>query len=74
MLLFCRYPASLQDLEEGTFRAHRSITVEDVEGFANHLPTEEVELKKEEDIVYKRGVLTHASGVMEVKLMPKVCS
>ena len=51
---------------------HRKITSHDVESYASHLPAEEVELKKEEDIVYKKGVLTKASGTVSVKLMRKV--
>ena len=51
---------------------HRKITSGDVESYASHMPTQEVELEKEEDIVYKKGVLTKASGKVSVKLMQKV--
>ena len=52
---------------------HREISSSQVESFASHVPTEEVELEKEEDIVFKQGVLTHASGSTSVKLLRKVC-
>ena len=51
---------------------HRKITSNDVEDYASHIPPEEVELNKEEDITYQNGVLTSASGVTSCKLMPKV--
>ena len=51
---------------------HRRITSNDVKGYASHIPGEEVELDKEEDIVYKKGVLTHASGTTSSKLMTEV--
>ena len=51
---------------------HRKITSDDVEGYASHLPKEEVNLNKEEDIVYKGGVLTQAKGKAVFKLMTQV--
>ena len=51
---------------------HRKITSDDVEGYASHMPTEEVELVKDEDLVFKKGMLTQASGMTSVKLMPQV--
>ena len=51
---------------------HRKITSDDVEGYASHMPTEEVKLVKDEDIVFKKGMLTQASGMTSVKLMPQV--
>ena len=51
---------------------HRTVTSNDVKGYASHIPGEEVELDKEEDLVYKKGVLTHASGTTSCKLMTKV--
>ena len=51
---------------------HRKITSDDVEGYASHIPKDEVKLAKNEDLVFKRGLLTQASGTSSVKLMPKV--
>ena len=51
---------------------HRKITSGDVEGYATHMPTEEVELVKDEDLVFKKGLLTKASGTTSAKLMPQV--
>ena len=62
----------MQDVENGVLRMHRTISSDDVEGYASHLPPDEVQMTKEEDIVYKKGVLTHASGSTSVKLVAKV--
>ena len=51
---------------------HRKITSEDVEGYASHVPGKEVDMEKDEDLVYKKGVLTHASGTVSCKLMTQV--
>ena len=69
----CSYEASAQDVENGILRMHRNIMSAHVQSFAPHVPTEEVELEKEEDIIFKKGVLTHASGSTSVKLLRKVC-
>ena len=66
------YSASAQDVANGIQRMRRTITSDDVEGYAHHMPKEEVGLKKVEDLEYRRGVLTHASGTTNCKLMPKV--
>ena len=67
-----RYEASAQDVENGVLRMHRTVNSEDVETYASHLPGAEVQLSKEDDIVYKKGVLSHASGKTSVKLLGKV--
>ena len=69
----CSYTASLQEMKEGTLRMHRKVTSVDVEDYASHVPKDEVELDKEEDIEYQKGILTRASGTVETKLMRKVC-
>ena len=51
---------------------HRSVKSEDVEDYASHMPGDVVALDREEDIEYRRGVLTHSAGVSTVKLMPQV--
>ena len=51
---------------------HRRITSEDVEDYSSHIPGDMVALDKEEDIEYKKGVLTHSEGVMTTKMMPQV--
>ena len=71
---YLRYEASAQDVENGVLRMHRTISSDDVEGYASHLPKDEVKLQKDEDIVYSKGVLTSASGTTFCKLMPKVLS
>ena len=70
--LYCRYEASVEDVENGVLRMHRTISSNDVGGYASHLPPDEVQMTKEEDIVYKKGVLSHASGSTSVKLVAKV--
>ena len=60
-------------MENGVLRMHRTIDSENVEGYASHLPPGEVDMTKEEDIVYKNGVLSHASGSTSVKLLEEVC-
>ena len=72
MYNLCSYEASAQDIQDGVLRMHRKVTSNDVKGYASHIPGEEVELDKEEDIVYKKGVLTHASGTTSCKLMTEV--
>ena len=59
-------------MKNGILQMHRTITSNDVEGYASHLPPDEVQMTKDEDIVYKKGVLTHASGSTSVKLVAKV--
>ena len=66
------YDASAQDEEEGTVRMHRSVTSEDVEDYSSHIPGDVVALDREEDIEYKKGVLTHSEGVTTTKMMPQV--
>ena len=51
---------------------HRSVKSEDVEDYASHIPGDVVALDREEDIEYRRGVLTHSAGISTVKLMPQV--
>ena len=51
---------------------HRRVTSQDVEDYASHIPGDVVALDREEDIVYKKGVLTHSEGVSTVKMMPEV--
>ena len=72
MYNLCSYEASVQDIQDGVLRMHRTVKSNDVKGYASHIPGEEVELDKEEDLVYKKGVLTHASGTTSCKLMTKV--
>ena len=68
----CSYTASLQDIEEGTLRMHRKVTSKGVKNYASHIPGDEVEMTRDEDIEYKQGILTHCDGTMTVKLMRKV--
>ena len=67
-----RYEASAQDREDGVQRMHRSVKSKDVEDYASHMPGDVVALDREEDIEYRRGFLTHSSGISKVKLMPQV--
>ena len=67
------YDASAQDIQNGVLRMHRTVTSNDVKDYASHIPGDEVELDKQEDMVYKKGVgLTHASGTTSCKMMTKV--
>ena len=51
---------------------HRKVTSSDVGDYATHVPGDTVALDREEDIEYRRGVLTHAAGVTTAKMMPVV--
>ena len=51
---------------------HRRVTSQDVEDYSSHMPGDVVALDREEDIVYKKGVLTHSEGVSTIKMMPEV--
>ena len=51
---------------------HRKVTSEDVEDYSSHVPGDVVALDREEDIEYKKGVMTHSSGVSTIKMMPEV--
>ena len=51
---------------------HRQVTSANVEDYSSHIPGDDIALDREEDIVYKKGVLTHSEGVSTVKLMPQV--
>ena len=53
---------------------HRRVTSEDVEDYSSHIPKNLVTLDQEEDIVYRKGVLTHSEGVSTVKMMQQVKS
>ena len=57
---------------DGIMRMHRRITSEDVEDYSSHIPGDVVALDREEDIVYKRGVMTHSEGVSTVKVLQEV--
>ena len=70
--MYCRYEASVQDITDGILRMHRLVNTEDVEAFTSHMPTREVEMKKEEDIVYKKGILSHAREETSIKLLGRV--
>ena len=58
--------------QQGEVRMHRRITTAAVEDFAVHTPQDEVDVVREEDIVYTRGVLTHAAGVTTTKILLQV--
>ena len=72
LYIYCRYEDSAQDKMEGVVKMHRRVTSEDVEDYSSHIPGDDVALDREEDIVYKEGVLTHSEGVSTVKMMPQV--
>ena len=50
----------------------RTISSQTVIGFAQHIPNEEVELVKVENLEFKDKVLTGASGKVSCKLMTEV--
>ena len=64
------YEVDAQDKAEGVLKMHRRVTSKDVEDYASHIPGDVVASDKEEDIVYKKGVLTHSAGVSTIKMMP----
>ena len=51
---------------------HRKVTSDDVEDYSTHIPGDVVALDREEDIEYRRGVMTHSKGVITVKMMAQV--
>ena len=53
-------------------KMHRKVTSDDVEDYSSHVPGDVVALDREEDIEYKKGVMTHSSGVSTIKMMPEV--
>ena len=57
---------------DGIMRMHRRVKSRDVEDYSSHIPGDVVALDREEDIVYKRGVLTHSEGVSTVKVLQQV--
>jgi hypothetical protein len=65
------YEDSAQDKMDGVIKMHRRVTSEDVKDYASHIPGGDVALDREEDIVYRKGVLTHSEGVSTVKMMPQ---
>ena len=67
-----RYDASAQDIAEGTGVIHRTVTSEDVEDYSTHVPGDVVNLIKQDDMKYRKRVLTSASGTTTVKILPKV--
>ena len=71
---YFRYVASEKNESEkdGEVKMHRRVTSEDVEDYSSHIPRDVVALDQEEDIVYRKGVLTHSEGVSTVKMMPQV--
>ena len=70
---WCRYSASAQDKANGIVKMHRKVTSDNVQDFSTHIPKDDVAVNKDEDIVYRRGVLTHSAGVTTAKIMPVVC-
>ena len=53
-------------------KMHRRVTSDDVEDYSSHIPRDVITLDQEEDIVYKKGVLTHSEGFSTVKMMQQV--
>ena len=71
-IILYRYQGSVQDEMDGIMRMHRRVKSEDVEDYSSHIPGDVVALDQEDDIVYKRGVLTHSEGVSTVKVLQQV--
>ena len=51
---------------------HRKVSSADVEDYATHIPGDTVALDREDDIEYRKGVLTHSKGLTKAKMMPVV--
>ena len=71
---YFRYEDSAQDKMDGVMKMHRQVTSKDVENYSSHIPKNLVALEQEEDIVYRKGVLTHSGGFSNVKMMQEVCN
>ena len=65
------YDATVED-DDGTLKMHRKVTSPGVKDYASHVPGDNIALSKEDDIEYKRGVLTHSKGTTKTKLVPQV--
>ena len=65
------YDATIED-EDGTLKMHRKVSSASVKDYASHIPGDNVAMSKQEDIEYKRGVLTHSKGITKTKLVPQV--
>lgn len=48
---------------------HRKIKSSDVDSFTDHFADDEVQMEKDEDMVYKKGVLMGPTGTVSCKLM-----
>ena len=70
--MYHRYEDNAQDETDGEMKMHRRVTSEDVEDYSSHIPRDVITLDQEEDIVYRKGVLTHSEGVSTVKMMQQV--
>ena len=51
---------------------HRKVTSSDVQDYASHVAGDKISLTKDEDIEYKKGVLTHSQGVTTTKILSQV--
>ena len=60
-------------MAQGTVTMHRTIDTAHVEDYSTHIPSDVATLDKEEDLVFNQGVLTSATGVTTVKMLPEVC-
>ena len=70
---YCMYVYSYAVTErQGVVMMHRKVTTAAVEDFAIHTPRDEIDVLREEDIVYTQGVLTHAAGVTTTRILLQV--
>ena len=51
---------------------HRKVTSSGVQDYASHVAGDKIVLTKDEDIEYKKGVLTHSSGFTQTNILSQV--
>ncbi len=49
---------------------HRNFATEDIVEYPSQFPRDDVELKKDEYLTYRSGILEHTTGSVNVKVMP----
>ena len=63
------FPFSYETKEDMTF-VHRTFDSKDILEYPHSVPRDDVELTKDEYLMYRLGVLEHTTGNVNVKLLP----
>jgi len=62
---------SYQQGENGSTRMHHTVMTEDVVEYPMHVPPQDIQLVKEEDVEYREGRLSKSNGTTRVSLKRK---